>query len=67
MNIYINSKYQEIPNSIDTVGKLIKFLHIKKEGTGIGINNRIVLARNWDTTSISEEDRIVIISATYGG
>lgn len=67
MNIYINSTYREIPDNIDTIGKLLPYLKISKEGTGVGVNNKIALARNWDVTSIKEDDRIVIISATYGG
>lgn len=67
MRVYINSKMQEIPDSVDTIGKLIDHLGIPRQGTGIGLNNRLVTARDWDATTLSEDDRVMIISATYGG
>lgn len=67
MNVYINSIRREIPDEINTVGKLITYLKIPETGTGVGVNNRITVARNWATTAIQEDDRIVVISAAYGG
>ena len=67
MHIYINSEYRDIPDNITTVSKLLDYLKIKTQGTGVGINNHLVVARNWNSAQIKEDDRIMIISATYGG
>lgn len=67
MLVFVNSKATNIPKEVNTVSRLLDFLRIPKTGTGIGINNNIVLAKNWDSTEIKEEYRIIIISASYGG
>lgn len=67
MQIYINSTFTVVPDSINTVGKLLDFKKVSRQGTGVGINNRLVKAVDWDSTPIKEEDRIMIVSATYGG
>lgn len=67
MKIYINSNPQDVPDEVNTVGRLIDFLKISRGGTGIGIDNRIITAANWDSTPIKENDHVTVISATYGG
>lgn len=67
MHLYINSEYREIPDNINTIGKLLPFLNIPVQGTGVAVNNHLVVARNWESARINEDDRIMIISATYGG
>ena len=67
MTIYINSKQTDVPDSVDTLGKLLDHLRIPRKGTGIGINNHLTKACNWDSTFIHPEDRIMMISATFGG
>lgn len=67
MNLYINSTLKVIPNDVDSIGKLIDFLHIARQGTGVGLNNHLIPSRDWDNTRLKEEDRLLIISATYGG
>lgn len=67
MKIYINSTLREIPEYVHTVSELLEFLRIPKTGTGVGINNRLVVAREWDMTRLNDQDRVMIISATYGG
>lgn len=67
MNIYVNSEYREIPENVKTVGNLLDYLDIKRTGTGVGVNNRLIVARNWDSVSLQPDDRVTIISAAYGG
>lgn len=67
MIIYINSKPKEIPDDVNTVEKLLEYLRIPRNGTGIGINNNLITACSWNKTVIKPEDRIMMISATYGG
>ena len=67
MNIYVNSKLQVVPKEIDTLGKLIDFLRIPRGGTGIGLNNKLILSKVWDSTPLHPDDRVMIIAAAYGG
>lgn len=67
MTVYINSSPTELPEGIDTVGLLIDHLDISRKGTGVGLNGRLVAARDWDSTQIGHDDRLLVISATYGG
>ena len=67
MNLFVNSNFTEVPSEINTVGKLLDHLKVSRLGTGVGVNNRLIPNKNWDCTSLNDDDRIVIISATYGG
>lgn len=67
MTVYINSKPTELPAEVKTISQLLKFLRIPEEGTGVGINNRLVKASDRDLTYLKDEDRLLIISATFGG
>ena len=67
MIIYINSERREIPDDINNVSRLVAFLRLKKEGLGVGVNSKLIPTRNWETASIKEDDRIIIVSAAYGG
>lgn len=67
MTLYINSKQETVPDTVNTVAKLLNHLGIKPNGTGVGINNRLIVSRNWETTTLQEDDHVMIISAAYGG
>lgn len=67
MTLYINSKQETVPDAVNTVAKLLNHLGIKPTGTGVGINNRLIVSRNWETAMLQEDDHVMIISAAYGG
>lgn len=67
MRLFINSKFENVPEEVRTLSELIEYLKIKKEGTGVGINGRLIPSREWNTVPLKEEDRIIIITAAYGG
>ena len=67
MNIYINNAIKNLPDNIDTLGKVVDFLNIPRKGTGIAVNGKLVKAADWDKINIKNEDHLTIISATYGG
>ena len=56
-----------VPAEITTIGRLIDYLKISRQGTGVGLNSHLVPNQKWDMTPIRENDSLVIISATYGG
>lgn len=67
MKIFVNSTTKQVPEDVNTVGKLLDYLRMSRQGTGVGINNRLVASKDWDKTPIKEDDRLTVISATYGG
>lgn len=67
MIIYINSRPESIPAGIDTVAKVMEYLKISIHGTGVGLNGRLIPSKNWESTKLKEDDRLMVISAAYGG
>ena len=64
MKIFINNQHIELPSDEMTVAELIAWRNIPTGGTAITINDRIV--RKSDTR-LSDGDRVVVISAAFGG
>lgn len=67
MKLYINSKLEDIPKEVLTVDNLLDYLHVQKEGTGVGVNNQLIKSADRITTYLKEGDNVLIIKATYGG
>lgn len=67
MKIYINSKFQEIPDNVETIELLLDHLKVAKEGTGVGVNNVLIPSKEWSLKRLNPEDNVIIITATYGG
>ena len=66
-DIFVNSKPVSLPENVTTVSQLLDFMHIPTQGTGVGINSRIIPAADWNATPLKENDNVIIISAAYGG
>lgn len=67
MHIYINDILEVIPDNITDVEKLVKHKEIPSAGTAIAINGKLAKRENWGITPLKEDDRLMVISATYGG
>lgn len=67
MNLYINSKLNNVPDEIDNVARLLQYLHIPENGTGVSLNGKLVKAKDRSITYLKDEDSLLIISATFGG
>lgn len=67
MLIFINSVSKDIPKDINTIERLVEFLGTPRQGTGIALNGHLIPSREWISTPIHDEDRLTVISATYGG
>lgn len=65
--LIINSQSKSVPDEVDTVQRLVEFLNIPTGGTGIAVNNRIIVTKNWNVAEINNGDNITIISAAFGG
>ena len=67
MKIFINNQHIELPSDEMTVAELIAWKNIPTGGTAITINYRIVRKSDRESTRLSDGDRVVVISAAFGG
>ena len=67
MNIFVNNQPVAIDDSRSSISDLISFLELPDKGVAIGVNNKIVKAKDWTAFSLKEGDRVTVIKATYGG
>ena len=67
MTVLINDNPVNLPNDYMTIADLVKWKEIPSQGTAIAINNKLIKQENWKITNLKDQDRITIISASYGG
>lgn len=70
MQIKVNNQFHQLrddlPHSLaDTLSTLIPDL--KSNGIAVALNNQVVPRKDWQSTPISNQDEILIITATQGG
>lgn len=67
MNVFLNSE----PVSLDANRKLIDLLQnhnfADKKGIAVAVNNKVIKKQDWATNTLSENDKVLVISATKGG
>lgn len=67
MVVFINDEKHEVDQGI-SVTQLFEALQIlSKQGVAVALNEQIVMQKNWQSTILSEKDKLLIISATKGG
>ena len=66
MTIYLNDKAITI-NAGTTLAQLLLDQKIPQNGIATAINGNVVPATQRDSTTLSDGDKIIIISAFYGG
>ncbi len=67
MKIIVNNRPEMLPDSELTISEFIEMKGIKRGGTAISLNDNIVRQADWNNTYINDGDRVVIISAAFGG
>ena len=67
MILHINSEITPVSDEINTVEKLLAFMNIPANGIAVGLNNRLIEARNFSIAELHDQDRVMIIKAAYGG
>lgn len=67
MKITLNNESIQLSNDDFTVMELLNTKGISHNGTAVSVNDRIVRHAMWESTKLSEGDRVVIISAAFGG
>ena len=66
ITILVNDQILEIQKESNLLQILHK-LQISGDGIAIAINETIVLKSRWNTTTLSQNDTLLIIEATQGG
>lgn len=67
MKIYLNNELIDLGSDSVTVEDLVNLQRIPSNGTAIALNNKIVPRSKWAVTRLNESDRVVAISAAFGG
>lgn len=68
MEITVNNKQEQLSaEGPVTVASLLDMKDIRHNGTAVSVNNHIVCHDCWNSHEIKDGDRIVIISAAFGG
>lgn len=65
MNITVNNQKQAVES--ENLTQLIDELAIETKGIAIALNNKVVARTDWDKTTLSDNDQIIIVSAVFGG
>jgi len=66
LTIIVNENQIEMPEG-SVISDLIKTLGLNPGRLAVELNRRIVRRANWDSTSISEGDRVEVVHFVGGG
>ncbi len=66
MKIYLN-QVEITTEQGATISQMLLSQGIKPEGVAVAINNRIVKRDEWTIQQLTEDDKVTVIQATYGG
>lgn len=66
MNVTINGKHYELPEA-STLEAALTAAGIKPQGIATALNNQVVSAAMRQKTVLNDGDKIVVITAFYGG
>ena len=66
ITIRVNEKFLEINNDFNIL-QLLKQTKSPQDGIAVAVNNTIVLKNLWESTTLSQNDNVLIIQATQGG
>jgi sulfur carrier protein len=66
MTFVLNGDDRELSESV-TVASLVEQLGRGKRGTAVALNGEVVPRSVWDDTTISEGDRVEVLTAVGGG
>lgn len=66
MKLFVNDKEVEVQDGCP-VSFLLESIALSGQGIAVGVNGKIVPKADWDTFSLNENDRLVVIRAACGG
>jgi len=65
MSIFINDKKQAV--KAVNVYQLLQEIGVEQEGMALALNEEVITKHNWEKTTLNENDKILIFTATAGG
>lgn len=67
MKVSINNKEHKLPDN-STIGQALKSINFSDvKGTAVAVNSEVVPRDQWESKTIKNNDRILVIRATQGG
>ena len=66
MTIIINGDIKEIPNSLN-LEDVLSLFSLPSQRVAVELNKTVVPRREWDTTTVTENDKIEVIHFVGGG
>jgi thiamine biosynthesis protein ThiS len=66
MRVVINGTARELPDGA-TVAHAVRTLTDMTTGVAVAVNDEVVTRGTWDTTPLSEADRVEVLTAVQGG
>lgn len=67
MTVYFNNEAIVLNNTFNLLELLNKKDFSNKKGIAVAVNNKVVKRSNWELHQLSENDKVLVISATKGG
>ena len=66
MTIFINGEARELENGL-TVAAMLDALEFPKQRVAIELNRQVVRKQEWESTLVSDNDRIEVVHFVGGG
>jgi thiamine biosynthesis protein ThiS len=66
MTIFINGEARELDDGL-TVASMLEALRLPKQRVAIELNRRVVRKQEWESTAVSDNDRIEVVHFVGGG
>lgn len=67
MKVSINKQDYELADGTTLLDALKQVPNIPEKGIAVALNNEVVSLAKWQETTLSENDKITVIKAFYGG
>jgi len=65
MMVYLNGKEKELKSTLQLVLEADGLSN--KKGVAVAVNNQVVPKSSWESFSLKENDKILVIQASQGG
>lgn len=66
MTIFINGEAREMADGLN-VAAMLDALDLPKQRVAIELNRRVIRKQEWDSTQVSDNDRIEVVHFVGGG
>ncbi|GLW12102.1 thiamine biosynthesis protein ThiS [Microtetraspora sp. NBRC 13810] len=66
MNVIINGTPYDLPDGT-TVAQAVARLTTATTGVAVAVNEEVVTRGSWDSTRLTERDRVEVLTAVQGG